>query len=69
VVLNIGAWYWLKNAVIPYIGIMYQNMQFGLSYDITVSKLSQAAEKPKSFELSLIIRSSNPKGFIPCPWK
>lgn len=69
IVLNIGAWYWLKNAVIPYIGIMYQNMQFGLSYDITVSKLSQAAEKPKSFELSLIIRSSNPKGFIPCPWK
>ena len=70
VVLNLGVWYWLKNAVIPYVGVMYQNIQFGISYDITVSKLSRAAEKPKSFELSLIIRPTDrAKGFIPCPWK
>lgn len=67
--LNLGLWYWLKNAVIPYVGIMYQNLQFGLSYDITVSKLSRSAQKPKSFELSLIIRSNKAKGYIPCPWK
>ena len=69
VVLNAGLWYWLKNAVIPYIGVTYQNIQFGLSYDITVSKLSRAAEKPKSFELSIIIRAKKPKGFIRSPWK
>lgn len=68
VVLNAGLWYWLKNAIIPYIGVMYQNIQFGLSYDITISKLSRAAEKPKSFELSIVIRSKSPKGFIRSPW-
>jgi len=68
VVLNLGLWYWLKNAIIPYVGVKYQNIQFGLSYDITVSKLSRAAEKPKSFELSVIIRSKKPKGFIRSPW-
>lgn len=67
--LNIGLWYWLNNAFIPYVGIKYQNLQFGLSYDITVSKLSRAAEKPKSFELSIIVRSKKPSGFIPSPWK
>ncbi|MEO7312893.1 MAG: PorP/SprF family type IX secretion system membrane protein [Chitinophagaceae bacterium] len=70
VVLNAGLWYWSKNAVIPYIGMLYQNLQFGLSYDITISKLSQAAERPKTFELSFIIRGiDKEKGSIPCPWK
>jgi type IX secretion system PorP/SprF family membrane protein len=70
VVVSAGLWYWSKNAIIPYIGVNYQNMQFGLSYDITVSKLSQAAQKPKSFEVSLIIRGNGkPKGVIWCPWK
>jgi type IX secretion system PorP/SprF family membrane protein len=70
VVVNAGLWYWSKNAVIPYVGAMYQNFQFGISYDITVSKLSRAAEKPKSFELSIIIRGKDkPKGVIWCPWK
>lgn len=70
IVLSGGVWYWSKNAVIPYIGVMYQNMQFGLSYDITISKLSQAAQRPKSFELSFIIRGKGrEKGVIWCPWK
>ena len=68
VVFNAGLWYWMKNAIIPYIGVMYQNIQFGLSYDITISKLNRAAEKPKSFELSVVIRSKKPKGFIRSPW-
>ena len=69
VLLNAGLWYWFRNAIVPYVGVMYQNIQFGISYDITVSKLSQAEQRPKSFELSLIIRSKDPKGFVPCPWK
>lgn len=67
-VLNAGLWYWRNNAIIPYIGVMYQNIQFGLSYDITISKLNRAAEKPKSFELSIVVRSTKPKGFIRSPW-
>lgn len=68
--LNAGLWYWSKNAVIPYVGIAYKDYQFGLSYDVTASKLRQATEKPKTWELSLIIRGRNKPNFvIPCPWK
>ena len=65
-----GLWYWSKNAVIPYAGLAYGDFQFGLSYDITISKLNQAAQKPKTWELSLILRGvKKPSGVIPCPWK
>ena len=68
--LNAGLWYWSKNAFIPYVGIAYKDYQFGLSYDVTVSKLRQANDKPNTYELSLIIRGRNkPSYVIPCPWK
>src|SRR5205085_11719404 len=53
--VNAGIWYWSKNAIIPYIGVSYQNFQIGLSYDITISKLNQAARKPSTFEVSMIL--------------
>ncbi|OQP62446.1 hypothetical protein A3860_27520 [Niastella vici] len=69
-VLYTGVWYWSKNAIIPYIGLRYKTWQFGLTYDITISKLSQAAQKPKTFELSFILRGDDHKdGVIWCPWK
>jgi hypothetical protein len=50
--------------------IAYKDYQFGLSYDVTISKLNQATEKPKTWELSLIVRGRNkPSYVIPCPWK
>ncbi len=65
-----GLWYWSKNAVIPYVGLAYKDFQFGLSYDLTISKLNEASRKPSSFELSLILRGTKkPSGVIPCPWK
>jgi len=70
VIFNIGAWYWSKNAVIPYVGFAYKDFQLGLSYDVTISKLNQASIKPKTFELSLIFRGiKEPTQIIPCPWK
>ena len=45
VILNAGIWYWSKNAVIPYIGFAYKDVQLGLSYDVTISKLNQASIK------------------------
>lgn len=70
IIVNAGAWYWSKNAIIPYIGLVYKNLQIGLTYDMTVSKLSQASSKPKTYELSFIIRGNDkPKGIIPCAWK
>jgi type IX secretion system PorP/SprF family membrane protein len=68
--LNAGTWYWSKNAIIPYVGITYKDYQFGLSYDVTTSKLNQAARKPATWEFSLIIRGKQKSsGVIPCPWK
>jgi hypothetical protein len=63
-------WYWSDNAIIPYVGLNYRDMQFGVSYDLTTSKLNQATRKPNTWELSLIIRGERkPSGIIPCPWK
>ena len=65
-----GLWYWSDNAVIPYFSFAYGDFQVGLSYDLTISKLNQAAKKPSTWELSIIIRGrSKPAAVIPCPWK
>lgn len=70
VILNAGVWYWSRNAIVPYFGIAYKEMQFGFSYDATISKLRQAKRKPNTFEFSLILRGvKDPSGIIPCPWK
>ena len=68
--ITAGLWYWSKNAVIPYVGLAYKDLQFGVSYDITTSKLNQATRKPSSWEVSIILRGTKkPSGVIPCPWK
>ena len=70
VIFNAGLWYWSKNALVPYLGLAYKDLQIGLSYDWTISKLKQATPKPKTFEITLILRGiKEPTGFIHCPWK
>ena len=70
VLVNMGVWYWSKNAIIPYVGFQYKDFQVGLSYDVTISKLKEATIKPKTFELSIILRGiKEPINIIPCPWK
>ncbi len=67
--INGGVWYWSNNAIVPYVGLSYKNIQFGVSYDITISKLNQAARKPNTSEVSIILRGTKkPSGVIPCPW-
>jgi len=68
--ITAGLWYWSKNALIPYVGLAYKKFQVGVSYDLTISKLNDAARRPNSWELSLILRGvRKPSGVIPCPWK
>jgi Type IX secretion system membrane protein PorP/SprF len=68
--VNIGMWYWSKNAVIPFVGMIYKQFQFGFSYDITISDLNQADQKPTTWEISLILHGKKRTGyFLPCPWK
>jgi type IX secretion system PorP/SprF family membrane protein len=70
IIVNAGLWYWSNNAIIPYIGLVYDNLQLGLSYDITTSKLAAAAGRPQTFELSITLRGGDKAdGVIPCPWK
>jgi type IX secretion system PorP/SprF family membrane protein len=68
--ITAGLWYWSRNALIPYVGLTYKDFQFGISFDITTSKLNEAARKPKTWEVSMILRGvRKPSGVIPCPWK
>jgi type IX secretion system PorP/SprF family membrane protein len=68
--INAGLWYWSKNAVIPYVGLVYKDMQFGFSYDATISSLKEARRKPSTWEFSVIIRGvKDPTGIIPGPCK
>lgn len=71
VIINAGLWYWSENALSPYIGFGYGNFQFGLTYDISITKLYEAAKQAQTFELSLILRggSKRSNGVIPAPWK
>lgn len=70
VILNAGLWYWSENALVPYLGLGFRGFQLGASYDFAISELRQAQRKPKTFELSLIIRGqSKGNGVIPAPWK
>lgn len=69
-IINAGLWYWAENGFVPYVGLAINNFQFGLTYDITTSSLSDAARKPGSLELSIILRGSKELSKnIPCPWK
>jgi type IX secretion system PorP/SprF family membrane protein len=70
IIVNSGLWYWSNNAIIPYIGLTYNQLQLGLSYDITTSKLSSAERRPQTFEISITFRGGDtPDNVIPSPWK
>jgi type IX secretion system PorP/SprF family membrane protein len=71
VMINGGIWYWSNNAIIPYVGFSYGNVQLGLTYDITISDLRQAPKKAQTFELCMILRGFKEKnnGVIPAPWR
>ena len=69
-VLNMGLWYRNNEAVIPYLGMMYKNLQIGLTYDVNVGSANYAVGTLRTFEFSLIIRSPKRREHgIPCPWK
>ena len=70
IVVNAGLWYWSDNAIIPYVGMVYDNLQLGLSYDLTISELSSAAKRPHTFEISITIHGGDKTdNIIPTPWR
>jgi type IX secretion system PorP/SprF family membrane protein len=54
--IHFGAYYRVNDAIIPYFGIMYNQLQFGVSYDVQVSKVKSGSVSPNTFELSLIFK-------------
>lgn len=63
-----GAWMRLKDAIIPYIGLEYNNFKFGFTYDVNTSTLNTASLKRGGLEISLIYNHRpNTEKDIRCP--
>jgi type IX secretion system PorP/SprF family membrane protein len=70
--IYLGAWYRLKDAVIPMVAIELFGFRAGLSYDANISKLRPASRGHGAVEVSLIYihKKSAPSYFAPsnfCP--
>ncbi len=63
-----GSWLRLKDAIIPYLGLEYNDFRLGITYDVNVSNLKTASQSRGGIEISLIYiaKSGNSKG-LPCP--
>ena len=55
--INLGMFYKLGNAIIPYVGYNYNAFQFGFSYDINVSSMQSGSMSARSFEVSFMYKS------------
>lgn len=65
-----GISYRYKDAIIPYAGLKFKKVQFGLSYDATTSTLGRSVYFTNSFELSITIigrRSEQKRHYFECP--
>ncbi|MEO0900211.1 MAG: type IX secretion system membrane protein PorP/SprF [Bacteroidota bacterium] len=68
-----GMWYRHQDAVIGLVGIRYENISFGISYDYTISELRQA-NSGGSIEASVVMEFESRRNFkpmkhrkLPCP--
>lgn len=55
-----GSWYRFDDAILPYLGIEFNDFKVGLSYDILNSSLKSFKPKNGSFELSLNLLVTKP---------
>jgi hypothetical protein len=67
-----GVWHRLRDAVIPYAGIDYKNVQVGVNYELATTNTyynkSSYALKPQTIEVSIIFRKRSitaPAGICP----
>ncbi len=70
--LNIGAFYRLHDAIVPYISLYHNDFQFGFSYDQTLSKLALARPRAKTFEFTMSYRfkrdDDDASNSVQCPF-
>jgi len=64
-----GVNYRYKDAFYPYLGLNFNSLIVGLSYDVNASNLGQAAKGVSSYEFSLMYtnRKGSDKGYFKCP--
>jgi type IX secretion system PorP/SprF family membrane protein len=64
----IGSWMRMNDAVIPYIGLEFNDLRFGVTYDVNISSLKPASQARGGTEISLIYthKHENRKS-LPCP--
>jgi type IX secretion system PorP/SprF family membrane protein len=57
---NLGVFYRLNDAVSPYLGYTFNNLQVGISYDVNASTSKGAASTYKSVELTVLYKKYLP---------
>ena len=67
--IYLGAWMRLNDAIIPYVGLEFNNLRIGASYDINISNLKAATQSRGGTEFSLIYITQRIEkvNSIPCP--
>ena len=64
-----GVWYRYKDAVIPYVGYQRGELQFGFSYDYTVSGMQTATQVRNGMEMTLLYKPNDKKELkVLIPW-
>jgi hypothetical protein len=66
--LYLGTWLRNNDAIIPYIGVEYNLLRFGFSYDINYSSDKTAGAYYRTAEFSIIqLFNNNKANLIKCP--
>lgn len=66
--LYVGSWVRFGDAIIPYLGLEFNNMRFGATYDINTSSLKSASQTQGGLEVSLIyIYKPSTEKVLNCP--
>jgi type IX secretion system PorP/SprF family membrane protein len=65
----VGSWFRLGDALIPYVGLEFNDFRLGATYDVNVSSLKTASQSRGGLEISLIYvkRHQDGRKNIPCP--
>jgi type IX secretion system PorP/SprF family membrane protein len=64
----VGSWYRFGDAIIPYLGLEFNSMRVGASYDVNTSALKSVSQSRGGFELSIIyVHRPNTNRPLNCP--
>ena len=65
----VGSWLRLNDAIIPYVGLEWNDFRLGMTYDINYSNLKVGSQSRGGIEISLIYikKPASGRRGIPCP--